>query len=176
MLEVDTNPNLEILFCSLNSILSLDLGNNGALSYLNCFSNQLTELDLKNGNNVNLNFADGTNNPNLTCIEVDDASWSSMNWINIDGTATFSEDCGALASLEEANLEIRISPNPTKGMITIDLSYEVDNIKVIDGSGRILRTYFQKVNSLDLSDLENGIYYLTFSVSDQKITQRIVKY
>ena len=32
-------------------------------------------------------------NPNLSCIEVDDAVWSSVNWTGIDFQASFSEDC-----------------------------------------------------------------------------------
>jgi hypothetical protein len=36
---------------------------------------------------------DASNNPNLSCIEVDDANWSTVNWLNIDPQTTFSEDC-----------------------------------------------------------------------------------
>jgi hypothetical protein len=35
-----------------------------------------------------------TNNPNLTCIQVDDAAYSTTNWTNIDAAASFSTDCG----------------------------------------------------------------------------------
>jgi hypothetical protein len=37
---------------------------------------------------------DATNNPDLTCIQVDDAAYSTTNWTNIDATASFSTDCG----------------------------------------------------------------------------------
>jgi len=33
------------------------------------------------------------NNPNLTCIEVDNAAWSAANWTSIDFQMYFSEDC-----------------------------------------------------------------------------------
>ena len=35
-----------------------------------------------------------TDNPNLTCIEVDDVNYSTANWNNIDPQTSFSTDCG----------------------------------------------------------------------------------
>jgi len=34
-----------------------------------------------------------TGNNQLYCIEVDDATWSTANWTNIDPQHYFSEDC-----------------------------------------------------------------------------------
>jgi hypothetical protein len=36
------------------------------------------------------------NNPNLTCINVDDAAWSTANWSSyIDSQSYFSNNCGS---------------------------------------------------------------------------------
>ncbi len=57
---------LKHLECSVNSITSLDLSNNKALTYLNCSSNQLTELDVAGMSHLErLNVAD---NPQLEVL------------------------------------------------------------------------------------------------------------
>jgi len=75
----------------------LDLSNNTALADLNCSSNQLlSSLNLKNGNNTDIivDYLDLTNNPNLSCIQVDDVAYSNANWSdNKDATAYYSENC-----------------------------------------------------------------------------------
>ncbi|GAA0876892.1 hypothetical protein GCM10009118_33020 [Wandonia haliotis] len=97
VLDVSTNSNLTTLDCRLNQLSELDLSANTMLIKLNCFSNLLTELNVQNGNNLNMPGSDfnTNNNPDLTCIQVDDAVWSEANWNNTDPTATFTEDCEA---------------------------------------------------------------------------------
>ena len=88
------------LMCWDNDLSSLDLSQNTALTILFCSYNQLTCLNVKNGNNYNMNLV-STNNPNLNCIEVDDATWSISNWTNwtnIDPQSSFSEDCNNACS------------------------------------------------------------------------------
>jgi len=86
------------LHCEGNQLTSLDVSQNTALTYLDCQHNQLTSLDVRNGNNINFfnNFY-STDNSNLYCIDVDDAAWSTANWIvalgNIDFQQYFSANC-----------------------------------------------------------------------------------
>jgi len=81
------------LFCNNNQIISLDVSSNTALILLNCHDNQLTTLNVKNGNNVNFSSFSAHSNPNLYCINVDDASYAIENWTNIDPWTEFSVDC-----------------------------------------------------------------------------------
>ena len=73
----------------------LDLSQNSLLNSLHCQSNQLLFLDLKNGNNLNLGYGSifTLSNPNLTCINVDDITYSVINWTYIDPQHYFSEYC-----------------------------------------------------------------------------------
>jgi len=57
---------------------------------LYCADNQLTCLNLKNGNN---SIFSANNNPNLTCIEVDDPNWATQNWGTNNGQWTYSTNC-----------------------------------------------------------------------------------
>ncbi len=92
-LNTSQNIALTALDCSNNQLISLDVSQNNALTSLFCSDNQLTSLNVKNGNNSNFDDFNATNNPNLSCIEVDDATYSTANWKDIDPASSFSEDC-----------------------------------------------------------------------------------
>jgi len=85
-----------LLKCYNNLLTSLDVSNNIALIQLECNDNQLTSLDARNGINISWSFI-AMNNPNLTCIDVDDANWSTTNWTvtngSIDAQQYFSTNC-----------------------------------------------------------------------------------
>jgi Leucine-rich repeat (LRR) protein/PKD repeat protein len=91
---------LESVDCSGNQLDALDMKANEALKSLKCVSNQLTSLDVRNGHNTQITEFDATNNPNLTCISVDDAAYSKEQWSNIDVHTSFNNDCGFAASFE----------------------------------------------------------------------------
>jgi hypothetical protein len=95
-LDVSTNLLLTTLMCCCNELTSLDVSNNTALIALNCGNDQLISLDVRNGNNSNfIEFDSNTelDNTPLTCINVDDAAWSTANWLDINDESFFSEDC-----------------------------------------------------------------------------------
>ena len=104
-LVVSQNTALELLNCSGNQLTSLDVSVNTSLTFLRCNSNLLTSLELRNGNNINTSIFYSVGNPNLTCIDVDDASWSATNWTNIDFQHYFSNDCNATVIEETINSE-----------------------------------------------------------------------
>jgi len=94
-LDVTENLALIELGCLNNQITSLDISQNVSLNWFDCRNNELTYLDLRNGNNHNMNLA-ATHNLNLICINVDDVTWATANWLvslNIDPQHYFSEQC-----------------------------------------------------------------------------------
>lgn len=98
-LDVSKNTKLRVFSCVNNPITDLDLSNNKSLESISCNINLLTTLNLKNGNNPKLTNVDFTNNPNLSCIQVDNKTYSDTNWsAKKDATASFSEDCSKIAS------------------------------------------------------------------------------
>ena len=101
-LDVSNNTALVILNCKHNNLTSLDVSGAPALTQLDCAGNSLASLDVRNGWNANIPATDfdATNNPNLYCIDVDDAVWSAANWTYIDTASSFSNNCV-------------IPPNPT---------------------------------------------------------------
>ena len=100
-LDLSQNTALNYLDIDANALKSLDLSLNVALTEFYCENNQLTSLDFKNGNNTLVEDFACTNNPNLTCIDVDNAAYSTANWTEIDATSSFSEDCSSLLGIKE---------------------------------------------------------------------------
>ena len=82
-------------------------------------------------------------------------------------------------------LEVKVSPNPSCGQIT--LSYNLENtmpvrIDLFDITGKIVKTlsnqgkqYAGKYNvSYNISDLPNGIYMATLSTDENKVSAKII--
>ena len=114
-LDLSNNLNLLDVNCSQNDITSLDLSLQTSLIGIDCTENLLTSLNVANGNNsnvININFM-AQQNPFLTCIEVDDAAWSTTNWVNHDAGASFSEDCAAacVVNIPDANFKAYLVGN-----------------------------------------------------------------
>ena len=95
------------LDCTGNSLSSLDVSSCTALTNLYCSNNQLTSLNVKNGNNINMVSINdkgqqfygflASNNPSLSCIEVDNVQWSIDNWTAAaPQTSFFSENCSGV--------------------------------------------------------------------------------
>lgn len=79
-IDLSSNTALTNLYCYFNSITYLNLSSNTALTYVDCSDNQLTSLNIKNGNNTNLISFSAINNSGLTCILVDNAVYMNSNW------------------------------------------------------------------------------------------------
>jgi Leucine-rich repeat (LRR) protein len=106
--DFSTNVDLEVLeFSTAPALTSLDLSNNSALVELDIFNTSLSYLNLKNGNNTNMDGVDfsAANNPNLTCILVDDATYSTTNWTDIDVTTSFSDTYCVYTAIPDSNFE-----------------------------------------------------------------------
>lgn len=94
-LNLTNSENISKIHIEGNFIDSIDLSNFINLNEVVLKSNQLKFLNLKNGYNQSIQNIDLENNPDLTCIQVDDPAWSEANWTQIDPQMYFSEFCGA---------------------------------------------------------------------------------
>ena len=177
-LIVSSNPALEILTCNSNNLTTLDLSSNTNLEILSVDNNQLETLDIRNENNASITYFIATNNPNLSCIFVDNADYSSTNWTTIDPAATFVEDeaaCSALSVGDHAfELGLSVYPNPTSDIVYIDGNYTQLKVVVYDILGKQLMNK-SITNSIDISQLEKGVYILQLSDGAKLTTQRIIK-
>lgn len=98
-LNINGCSSLEILTLDNNQIEELNCSGTPQLKQLTLYGNDLNCLNIQNGNNSNWYLLTVQNNPNLTCIQVDDVSWASSNlnsWL--DPQQTFSVDCSNACS------------------------------------------------------------------------------
>ncbi len=184
LINLIVNTNLNALFCFGNQLTSLNLSQNTNLEYFDCDSNQLTCLNIKNGNNTNMQSFYATNNPNLTCIEVDNASWSATNWTDIDPSATFSTNCSNPCIVNIDHLSsfsnFSIYPNPTNGLINIEFNTNKSyfEIEVFSLLGELI--YVNKVNSskltFNLAQYPKGMYLVKIKQDNRYYHEKISRY
>lgn len=139
-LDLTKTKTLANLNISYNKISRLDLSKNIALKTLDVRSNNLSDLNLKNGKNTLLeNAVNFTENPNLSCIQVDNISYSNINWSGLkDATSTFNTVCDIqYTELKDSHFEQKL----------IDLGIDTDGL-----NGKISSSDISAVASLDLSN------------------------
>jgi hypothetical protein len=134
-LDLSNNPLIWRLRLYNNNITELDLSNNPALTQVQLQVNNLTALNIQNGANTNISTFDAYSNPNLTCIRVDDAAYSTTNWTNIDAASTFSDTYCNYTAIPDANFEAALEA----------LGYDD-----ISGDGQVPTALIETVTNLDI--------------------------
>ena len=181
-LDVSNNTALTSLGCDFNQLTSLDVSTNTALTSLSCTTNQLTSLDVRNGNNTNFTggqfFFSTGNNPNLACIFVDDASYSTTNWTEIDATSTFVNnevECNAL-SVGDNTLELAVSvyPNPADSYLFIEGIEKPLAVSIYNLLGKkVIST--NNTNKIDVQGLPSGVYVIKLSDGIRQVNKKFIK-
>ncbi len=179
-LDVSANTSLSGLWCLNNQLTSLDVSTCTALTNLYCDNNVLTSLNLKNGNSLNNGFISAINNPNLSCIEVDNVAWSNTNWLNdVDATASFSLNCSEadISEINESN-SLMIFPNPTSGDFTItglDLLGTLSTLSLTDMNGTVVKVLDTKATKFIMGSIKPGVYFLNIGSGNKQEVLKIVK-
>jgi hypothetical protein len=144
-----------------------------------CNRNQLTNLDIRNGNNEALIKIGAGENPNLTCIYVDDADYSNANWSGgIDPASTFVEneaECEALSIGDNAlELDVFIYPNPTDNYLFVEGNKNPISISIYNllGAEVIAKSATDKIN---VSELSKGVYIIRISDGVNQANKRFIK-
>jgi len=165
-IDLSNNITLTHLSCQNNNFPTLNLVNNTALQVLNCSNNNISELNIKNGTNTIITNFDATNNPNLTCINVDDAAYSTNNWVNIDAQTSFDENClvlclsGNIILNTQQEVDDFLLNYPTctsiNGNVTID-GNDINNLDSFIQITQIMGTFTIRDNAIlnNLSGLSN---------------------
>ncbi|WP_338841598.1 leucine-rich repeat domain-containing protein [Flavobacterium ginsenosidimutans] len=189
ILDVSKNKVLEYVNCSKNQLTTLDLSVNTSMVGLYAISNQLTSLNLKNGNNKNFllnNYTKFTNNPNLTCIQVDDVVYSNANWATLkDANATYNTTCETTTvvlsdtNFEQKLIDLGIDTDGLNGKITVE---NVSSVTTLDLSNSNIKDltgieYFTSLTTLNLSnnqltslDVSNNLLLETLDASSNQLT------
>ncbi|UAN00102.1 T9SS type A sorting domain-containing protein [Polaribacter litorisediminis] len=161
-LDVTNNKNLQYLDASFNNFINFDINQNVNLKTLFLNNNNIERAYLRNGANTLITDFDIRNNPDLTCIAVDDVAFSETNWINKDTSANYNTDCNAEWTIytTDANLDAAVLAIPSldidgDGKVTYeeaqaftgDLNFSGQNIATITGLEA-----FTNAGSIDISN------------------------
>jgi len=176
-LDLSNNTDLMYLLCDYNQLTTLDLTNNTSLEELTCTANQLVSLNVKNGNNINVTFFDATDNPDLICIEVDDADYSTANWVDIDQQTSFSEDCVAFLTVDRMDLvSIVAYPNPVNDILHFSSNQPIENVVVSNMLGQQINVSISSDKTkLDMSNLASGNYFVKVTIDGVAKMIKVVK-
>ena len=149
------NLSLTTLYVNNNRLGSLNVENLTGLSNLNAENNNLIYLNVKNGNNTAFSLFNVTGNPNLACVQVDNATYSATNWTNKDSGTTYSETC---------DVPKTYVPDDAFEQALIDMGYDDVPDDYVTTTNIMLVEYLQ-INSRGITDLTGiedftGLTYL----------------
>jgi len=201
-LDVTNNPDLGWLIFSENPITSVDVSQNPELYYFNANNSLLTHLDFssnpnlettfirdmsllesvdaRNGNNDIIEII-AYNSPNLSCIYVDDVSSGDGDFF-IDEEVTHlvnnEAECKALGVLDTSlSSLIHVFPNPVKEVLIIknSISIILKEVEIYDVTGKLLLTYKNHLNRINVSKLSSGILFLKVETDQGVLVKKVVK-
>jgi len=190
-IDTSNNPQLNWLWCQDNNLTVLDLSQNPLLEKLNCSNNQLTSLNVQNGANslltgTYLNAPYGyedrfkaDNNPNLSCILVDDATYSATNWLSIDAASTFVESqttCDALSLTDKELKGFSLFPNPTSSSFSIQSTYSIESIEIYSVLGNLVKRFIAQSANYSVTELSSGMYLVKIKTHHNGVlTHKLLK-
>jgi len=93
-----------------------------------------------------------------------------------DGDNWFIDTVGVTGTLSTISFDSQsntVYPNPTTGLVTINSNEAIEAVKIIGMLGNVIKTH-KNTNTIDLSDLETGSYFVSIVTESGKVTTRKV--
>lgn len=118
----------------------------------------------------------GSFDPATAGIGTHTITYSYTDGNGCEGSATSTIIVDGCASIDETNtIGLSIFPNPTNGLITIQFEGNSANINIVDITGKTISTStIQSNESVDLSSLNAGTYFISVEVDGRTSTERII--
>ncbi len=120
---------------------------------------------------------DATTNADFSVTVVEDVVTEDLTALSaVDGNGNYLVYTSTL-SINDVNVELTMYPNPADQFISVKSNEVLSGIRVIDMTGKeIIRKSIQSNDySLDLGNLNTGIYFLEASTEGASKTMRFVK-
>ncbi len=98
-------------------------------------------------------------------------SYYRLKQVDFDGRYTYSD---IVPIKKEREKELHVYPNPASNYLIID---DVNNKggKIIDVTGKIIKTINPNTNTLDIKDIPKGIYFIQIKEDKKVIMKKFVK-
>jgi uncharacterized delta-60 repeat protein len=138
-----------------------------------------------NGNQwyLNGNPLLGETNDTVNYVTIGQNGGYTVEYTDGNGCSIFSDASNVIiifdVSVEEMeDLAVRIYPNPTNGLLNIELEEGIDQMLIVSMSGTVIQienSLNAGMNTVDLNDLASGTYVLQFIKGEEVFTKRIIK-
>lgn len=173
-IDVSKNPLLERIYVTYNKLTTLDLSQNPNLLQVICNNNDLIKLNLKNGNNTKIDiktYNSFANNPNLTCITVDDVVYSNSNWMQFKNSiASYNTECSF--SLPSNNFTIETKGESCLGESNGELSIKGNtNLKYSADINGVIYPFPTDGSTLKVTKMAPGTYIVKITVNGETYEQ-----
>lgn len=108
------------------------------------------------------------------------SSYENLSFFNFSSNNTplpifdVFDFCNALSTQDQNKNELRLYPNPASEKVYFKGLDNYTEVSVYDVFGRLILKNKTNENSLDISELESGIYYFEFYVQENKIVKKVI--
>jgi len=136
-------------------------------------------LDKLSGN-VQESIAMPNSAPTLSLIDYFQVSYANdMFWLFDSGSNSWmSYNIFSPVGINEkigTEVIINVSPNPTSSELTITSNEKIEKINIIDLRGKIIKMISQNNNTVDVSSLTKGMYFLQVHTDKKIVSKRFIK-
>ena len=129
-------------------------------------------------NDANLfpaSISDNVKDKNGRWISLNDIDeWYDITEFGIEGTFMVRVCVEGGEGISELNSSVDIYPNPAKDQLFIETATEIEEVSVYDVYGRQLTTVYGQ-QSVDVSELSNGVYFVNVKSENNEIVKRFIK-
>jgi len=194
-LDLSKNINLQNLYFVYSSIETLDVSHNINLTTLVVwYCSKLTSLYMKNGVKKNFDYNDNGyyyfdyTNLNYICCdenEIDDVKTEMQRLAAGDmingwqlSNLTITSDCETYGLGTEDLLpqaKVMLYPNPVKDVLYFSASGKVAKAEIYDLNGRLIKTAAVSNNSVNVSSLSKGVYFIILHTDKGTVKEKFIK-
>lgn len=166
--------NLKTLDCNTNQLINLDVQELANLKTLRCYKNHLTALYLKEAKlNHTLLFQE---NPELSYICCDEDRITEIKNMAIANgqNCEVDSEC-SVTNTQDLYTNINTYPNPVSDILYLDSNDHWIKADIYDIAGRIMRSISFDGQSMDVSELESGTYFIRLKDGEKVGLVKFVK-
>lgn len=125
----------------------------------------------------------------ISVLNYTDSSYNTSDWymvkaikLQTTGSGTYlnpsigiSNNVASLTTKSYDFETVTVSPNPAKEVLLINASENIQSYQIIDLQGKVVLEQAFDKNSINISQLENGVYFIKIFSLDKNIARKFVK-
>ena len=95
----------------------------------------------------------------------------------VSGRFFYSEDCTEVGIADKNLQALNVFPNPVKDILSIENPNElnIQQVKVYEHGGKLVYQAKDPFNTLDLSSLPSGVFFVKIETAKGGVTRKIFK-